>query len=91
MVVFKTKVLHFKIENTLIKDANGTGKFKRMLSFLFVDKRELSSTKLAFERFNLVFYTADRSALVVYLCDSTRNNRMKFRLYKNSLNSDAGP
>ena len=39
MVVFKTKVLHFKIENTPIKDTNGKRKFKRMLSFLFVDKR----------------------------------------------------
>ena len=39
VVVFKTKVLHFKIENTPIKDTNGKRKFKRMLSFLFVDKR----------------------------------------------------
>ena len=31
----KTKVLHFKIENTRIKDTNGKRKFKRMLSFLF--------------------------------------------------------
>ena len=38
VVVFKTKVFHFKIENTPIKDANGKRKFKRMLSFLFVDK-----------------------------------------------------
>ena len=40
-MVFKTKVLHFKIENTPIKDTNGKRKFKRMLSFLFVDKRKL--------------------------------------------------
>ena len=39
VVVFKTKVLHFKIENTPIKDTNGKRKFKRMLSFLFADKR----------------------------------------------------
>ena len=39
VVVFKTKVLHFKIENSPIKDTNGKRKFKRMLSFLFVDKR----------------------------------------------------
>ena len=39
VVVFKTKVLHFKIENTPIKDTNGKKKFKRMLSFLFVGKR----------------------------------------------------
>ena len=34
VVVNKTKVLHFKIENTPIKDTNGKRKFKRMLSFL---------------------------------------------------------
>ena len=64
-VVFKTKVLHFKIENTPIKDTNGKRKFKRMLSFLFVDKRKLFAMKLSFEEFNLVFYTADRSAWLV--------------------------
>ena len=65
VVVFKTKVLHFKIENTPIKDTNGKRKFKRMLSFLFVDKRKLFAMKLPFEEFNLVFYTADRSAWLV--------------------------
>ena len=34
VVVSETKVLHFKIENTPIKDTNGKRKFKRMLSFL---------------------------------------------------------
>ena len=57
VVVFKTKVLHFKIENTPIKDTNGKRKFKRMLSFLSVDKRHCLV--------NLVFYTADRSAWLV--------------------------
>ena len=65
VVVFKTKVLHFKIENTPIKDTNGKRKFKRMLSFLFVDKRKLFAMTLSFEEFNLVFYTADRSAWLV--------------------------
>ena len=65
VVVFKTKVLHFKIENTPIKDTNGKRKFKRMLSFLFVDKRKLFAMKLSFEESNLVFYTADRSAWLV--------------------------
>ena len=62
MVVFKTKVLHFKIENTPIKDRNGKRKFKRMLSFLPVDKRKLFVMKLFFEEFNLVFFTAERLA-----------------------------
>ena len=65
VVVFKTKVLHFKIENTPIKDTNGKGKFKRMFSFLFVGKRKLFAIKLSFEELNLVFYTADRSAWLV--------------------------
>ena len=65
VVVFKTKVLHFKIENTPIKDTNGKRKFKRMLSFLFVDKRKLFAMKLSFEEFNLVFYMVDRSAWLV--------------------------
>ena len=37
VVVFRTKVLHFKIENTPIKDISGKRKFKRVLRFLFVD------------------------------------------------------
>ena len=65
VVVFKTKVLHFKIENTPIKDTNGKRKFKRMLSFLFVDKRKLFAMKLSFKEFNIVFYTVDRSAWLV--------------------------
>ena len=66
VVVFKTKVLHFKIESTPVKDTNGKKKkFKRMLSFLFVDKRKLFAMKLSFVEFNRVFYTADRSAWLV--------------------------
>ena len=65
VVVFQTKFLHFKIENTPIKDTNEKRKFKRMLSFLFVDKRKLFAVKLSFGEFNLVFYTADRGAWLV--------------------------
>ena len=56
VVVFKTKVLHFKIENIPIKDTNGKRKFKRMLSFLFVDKRKLFAMKLSFDEFKLVLH-----------------------------------
>ena len=49
VVVFKAKVLHLKIENTPIKDTNGKRRFKRMLSFLFVDKRKLFAMTLSFE------------------------------------------
>ena len=58
MVVFKTKVLHFKIESTPIKDINGKRKLKGMLSFLFVDKGKLFVMKFYFEEFNLVFFKA---------------------------------
>ena len=64
-VVFKTKVLRFEIENTPIKDTNGKKKFKRMFSFLFVDKRKLLAMKLSFEECNLVFNTADRIAWLI--------------------------
>ena len=64
-VLDMTKVLHFKIENTPIKDTDGKRKFKRMLTFLFVNKRAVFAMTLSFEEFNLVFYTADRSAWLV--------------------------
>ena len=48
MAVFKTKVSHFKFENTPMKDTNGKKKFKKMLRFLFVDKRELFAMTLCF-------------------------------------------
>ena len=38
VMVFKTKVSHFRYKNTPFKDTNGKGKFKRILIFLFVDK-----------------------------------------------------
>ena len=54
VVVFKTKVLHFKIVYTRIKGTNGKRKFNGMLSSLFVDKRKLFAMKLSFEEFKLV-------------------------------------
>ena len=56
---FKTRVLHFKVKNTPLKDKNGKRKFKRMLSFLFVEKGKLFIKKSSFEEFNLVFFTAE--------------------------------
>ena len=76
---FKTKVLYIKIENTPIKDTNGKRKFKRILSFLFVDKRKLFAVKLPFEEFNLVFYTADRSAWLVFNQPRQRSFRRHLR------------
>ena len=47
-----------------MKDTGGKRQLKRMLSFVFVDKRELLlfAMKLSFEEFNLVFFTVDQSA-----------------------------
>ena len=61
VVVFKTKVSRFKFENTPMKDTNGKKKFKKMLIFFFVDKRELFTMKLCFEEFNLVFFAGIRA------------------------------
>ena len=63
VVVFKTKVLYFKIENMPIKDTSGKRKFKRMLSFLLWTYESFSL--LSFEGFNLVFFTGDQSAWLV--------------------------
>ena len=75
-VVYKTSVSHFKINNTTLKDTEGKGKFKRMLtgSFLLVDKGRLFFTKLSFEEFEIheIFITADRSVLL------KRNQAAKF-------------
>ena len=44
-VDYKTGVLHFTVKNTPLKDIDEKGKFKRMLSFLLVDKGRLFLTK----------------------------------------------
>ena len=36
------------------------GKFKRMLSFFFVEKEKLSARKIDFNDFDQVFFTAER-------------------------------
>ena len=64
VVVFKTKVLHFKIENTPIKDTNGKKSFKRMLSFLFCGQTKAFRYDIAFRGIQPCFFT-DRSAWLV--------------------------
>ena len=61
MVVFKTKVLHSKIENTPIKD-KWKEKVQKNAQFPFCGQRKLFVMKLFFEEFNLVFFTAERLA-----------------------------
>ena len=62
-MVNKTSVWHFKVKNTPRKHSDGKENFKRMLSFLQVDKGRLFFIKLSFEecKINEFFITADRS------------------------------
>ena len=46
-------VLYCKVKNTPLKDTDGKGKFKKMHSFLLVDKGRLFFTKLTFEEFEI--------------------------------------
>ena len=55
----------FKIENTPIKRHKWKGKVQKMLRLLYVNKRKLFAMKLSFEKFYLVFFTADQSAWLV--------------------------
>ena len=63
-MVNKTRVSNFKVKNTPLKHTDGKGNFKRMLSFLQVDKGRLFFIKLSFVEFKIheIFITADRSA-----------------------------
>ena len=56
-----------KVKNTPQKHTDGKGIFKRMLSFLQVDKGRLFFMKLSFEEFKIheFFITADRSTCPV--------------------------
>ena len=47
-----------KIKRVLFEDADRKGKFKRILSFLFVEKEKLLARKLDFSDFDQVFFTA---------------------------------
>ena len=63
-MVNKTRVSHFKVKNTLLKLTDGRGNFKRMLSFLQVDRGRLFFIKLSFEDFKIheIFIMVNRSA-----------------------------
>ena len=63
-MVNKTRVSHFKVKNTPLKHKDGKGNFKRVFSFLQVDKGRLFFIKLSFVEFKIheIFITADRSA-----------------------------
>ena len=57
---YKAQVSHFKVKSTSLKDIDGKGKFKRMVSFILLDKGRLYFTKLSFEEFE-IFFMADSS------------------------------
>ena len=63
-MVNKTRVSHFKVKNTPLKHTDGKGNFKRMLSFLQVNKGRLFLKKLSFVEFKIheIFITTDQSA-----------------------------
>ena len=48
---FTRRYLDFQVKNTPLKETDGKRKFKRMLSFLLVDRGRLFFTKLSFEEF----------------------------------------
>ena len=77
MVVYKTSVSHFKVKNTSLKDTDGKGKFKRMFSFLSVDKGKLFFTKLFFE----ISITADRVLKSTQASKFFKNFQLHFILY----------
>ena len=49
-----------KIGSVLLEDTDRKGKFKGILSFLFVEKEKLSARKTDVNDFDQVFYTAER-------------------------------
>ena len=73
-MVYRKSVSHFKVINTPLKDTDGKGKFKRMLSFLLVDKKSGVSLQNvhcpSFEEFKIheIFIPADRSPWPVLKC-----------------------
>ena len=59
-VGFKTRVLHFKVKITPLKDEKWREKVqKNQLSFHFVDEGKLFIKKSSFEKFNLIFFTVE--------------------------------
>ena len=90
-VVYKASVSHFKVKDTSLKDTNGKGKFKRMLSFHLVDKGKLFFTKLIFEECEIheLFITADRSVWRVLKRNQAAkfltNFRVQFVLYSQEI------
>ena len=63
VVVLKTKGLHFKTENTPIKDTNGKRKLKRMLSFFFCGQTKAFRYEIFFLRNSTSFSTRRIGAL----------------------------
>ena len=89
MVVFKTKFSHFRVKNTPLKDTNGKGKFKWMLSFLSWTEESFLVTNSSFEEFSDVFFFSRQlckpstSYLVcITFSNSPNPSRVYIRLWK---------
>ena len=74
-VVYKTSVSHFNVTKTPLKDTDGKGNIKTMLSFLLVDKGRLFFPQLSFKEFEIhkIFFMADRSLWPVFKQPSSEN------------------
>ena len=57
---FKTRVLHFKVKNTPLKDRKWKEKVQKNAQLFFVKEGKLFIKKSSFEEFNLVFFTTER-------------------------------
>ena len=75
------RVLHFKVKKYTVKKKNGKRKFKRMISFLFVEKGKLFIKKPSFEEFNLVFFTAEPMVCFEMQPTSPRSFLLNFQVH----------
>ena len=59
---FKTRVLHFKVRNTPLKDKNWKEEVQKPenAQFVFVEEGKLFIKKSSFAEFNRVFFTTER-------------------------------
>ena len=81
VVVFKTKFCISRLKIRPIKDTNEKRKFKRMLSFLFVGKRELFAMKLQFRGIQACFLHGGSERLACF-----RTGVRKYRFCSQLLN-----
>ena len=57
---FKTRVLHFKVKNTPLKDKKWKEKVQKNAQLSFCGGREAFHQEIVFEEFKLVFFSTER-------------------------------